>query len=222
MDYIVTRRYTDNELMHYGVLGMKWGKRKSKYDYQYAKGQKPKNAYQKVARSIGGTKFAKNAILNNNKLSSDQKRKALKEHASLADEKAYNKARKKSLKTGGQMVYDVTTGRYSVDKNAKKERRDKLKAEKKAIVADGKRLNKLRNTADYYDSKTGKVFRSDREVDKMLNDITTKKGKEYAAKVAKQANKEDSKNVLKLTVGIAAGSAAYAAGLAFVIDRMGD
>jgi hypothetical protein len=103
--------------MHYGVPGMRWGHRKS--EYTYAKGQKPKNAYQKVARSIGGTKFAKNAILKNKNLNASGKHKALNEYSALADEKAYNKAKKKASKTGGRMTYDVATGKYSVSKNDK-------------------------------------------------------------------------------------------------------
>ena len=81
-EYVITRTTDEDELYHYGVPGMKWGHRKN--SYTYANGQKPKNTYQKVARSIGGTKFAKNAILKNKNLSASGKRKALDEHAALA------------------------------------------------------------------------------------------------------------------------------------------
>lgn len=112
-NYIYTNEGLVNadELMHYGVPGMRWGRRKSSYVYAY--GQNPKNGYQKAMRSLGGTKFAKKAIANS-KLSSSQKRKALEEQELLADEKAYNKAKKKAAKTGGQMTYDTATKKYSV------------------------------------------------------------------------------------------------------------
>lgn len=90
---------------------MKWGVRK---------------AYKKTMRSLGGTKLAKRAIINNNNLSYSQKRQALKEHAELADEKAYKKAKRKSERTGGQMTYDVATKTYSVDKPTKSKHRQRL------------------------------------------------------------------------------------------------
>ena len=100
------------KLAHYGVPGMRWGRRKNSYTYAY--GQTPKNGYQKAMRSIGGTKFAKNAIANS-KMSTSQKRKALEEQAILADEKAYNKAKRKAAKKGGTITYDIATKKYSVD-----------------------------------------------------------------------------------------------------------
>ena len=121
MDY-----YNNDYLMHYGVKGMKWGKRKAKYEYTYAYGQKPKNAYQKVARSLGGTKLAKGAIKISG-LSDAQKKNALKEQAILADEKAYNKAAKKAHKTGGQMTYDVATGKYSVNLTPEQQKAERRK-----------------------------------------------------------------------------------------------
>lgn len=116
-----------DELTHYGIPGMKWGQRRARYEYKYAYGQKPKNKYQKVARSVGGTKFAKNAILKNNKLTDQQRRTALKEHEILADEKAYNKAMKKASKTGSKVTYDVTTKKYTVETPKQKIKETKIK-----------------------------------------------------------------------------------------------
>lgn len=129
MDY-----YNNDYLMHYGVKGMKWGKRKAKYEYTYAYGQKPKNAYQKVARSLGGTKLAKGAI-NISGMSDAQKKNALKEQALLADEKAYNKAAKKAHKTGGQMTYDVATGKYDVKLTPEQQKAARRKTAIKVGVA---------------------------------------------------------------------------------------
>ena len=44
--------YSDDELMHYGVVGMKWGKRKAKAAYQVKK-SKINSDYQKKADKLG-------------------------------------------------------------------------------------------------------------------------------------------------------------------------
>ena len=64
-------------------------------------------------RSLGGTKFAKNAIENSKYLDSKGKKEAL-------DENAYLSAKKKANKTGGQITYDVSTGKYTVSDGDKK------------------------------------------------------------------------------------------------------
>ena len=135
--------YNEEYLAHYGVKGMKWGVKRAKYEYKYQYGQKPKIAYQKALRSLGGTKFAKNAIKISG-LNADQKKQALKEQAALADEKAYNKAAKKAHKTGGQVTYDVATGKYSADGGKKlkydtKKVKDFVEKTLKAMDDDAKR-----------------------------------------------------------------------------------
>ena len=88
----------NDELYHHGVKGMKWGVRK---------------AYQSATRSLGGSRFASKAINNSKYLDSKGKKQAL-------DENAYLAAKKKSKKTGGDVTYDTTTGKYNVSKEVNK------------------------------------------------------------------------------------------------------
>lgn len=196
MDYL----YDDNYLMHYGVKGMKWGKRKAKYEYTYAYGQKPKNAYQKVARSLGGTNLAKGAIKISG-MSDAQKKNALKEQAILADEKAYNKAAKKAHETGGQMTYDVATGKYSVSKPAKA---DALtpKQIKKTVKTLEKQYGRLEDGYVYTKKTNAKdLERAYGQIEDSLtyNKRSNKKANEYAEKALMEIDKQLSQTGKKPT-----------------------
>lgn len=112
MEYLIQRTTDEDELYHHGVKGMKWGVRKK---------------YQSAARSLGGSHFAKNAVKNSRYLDSKGKKQAL-------DQQAYLAAKKKSKKTGGQITYDVSKGKYTVSKNSNA-KSDKTKINKGKIYA---------------------------------------------------------------------------------------
>lgn len=201
-NYIYTNEGLVNvdELTHYGIPGMKWGKRKSSYTYAY--GQTPKSGYQKAMRSLGGTKFAKKAIANS-KLSGSQKKKALEEQAVLADEKAYNKAKRKAAKTGGTMTYDIATKKYSVDVSTDgSKKRAAEKANYKASKAKNKSKAELKAYAnEIYKSGLPGSARDDQAGGRSTNlhaQLVSKKGKTYADQVLKKAQ---SKSIRRMIAG---------------------
>lgn len=94
-------RYNSNELCHYGVLGMKWGKRKARPEsgtYTTSNGTKiaaPKNGYVKALRKVTGNmsgeamdKAYRKVAGKNNAVGERQVRK---EHAAIREYNAHQK-----------------------------------------------------------------------------------------------------------------------------------
>jgi hypothetical protein len=95
----------EQELQHYGVVGMKWGVRHAKR--LSSKGNTEKSTkvmskhYTKAANKIATTQ--KKAVEKNLKAAKLQK-KALKKEANATTEKQYQKARKKTFKANKQQL----------------------------------------------------------------------------------------------------------------------
>lgn len=149
----------NDELYHFGVKGMRWGHRKK---------------YQKVARSLGGSRFAKKAIINSKYLNNDGKKEAL-------NEQAYLSAEKKAKKTGGTIKYDVTTGTYSVSKGQTKKSYDPVIKDK-----TNKKIFGNFTTGDAV--KTAGRFIGGVTMETIGTLAATKTGKDYLRKIGESGN----------------------------------
>ena len=89
----------NDELMHYGVLGMKWGVRRARRASNSGNTEKANKIYSKTFAKSSKTidKAHKKAVKKNLKSAKLQK-KALKKEAKATSEAQYNKARKTQFK----------------------------------------------------------------------------------------------------------------------------
>ena len=107
--------YNNDELYHFGILGMKWGVRKANmYTNAYNRANNASNYYGRLASNAAKTKKPYSFQVTGNLVSSRQ-------NAFLA--KFYKKHLDKTIKNlktakGYNYAYNVTNGKYFVEKNS--------------------------------------------------------------------------------------------------------
>lgn len=162
----------ENELMHYGVLGMKWGKRKDRDKSSF------NTKYKHVITDKSGQLLQVNgkAVNRHDRMHRKASRAAIKEM------NAYRKSNKKanwkdSLSVAGNKYEEVLSGKTS---------RKEIRKERKAILRDYN--NTLRYNKQDYSNKlsAGKLKGNEKDyMTKTYNDMVKKYGKKKLADAKK-------------------------------------
>lgn len=209
-EYIITRTTDEDELYHYGVVGMKWGHRKNYYGtsdnkFRASNGVTvgaPKNAGVAAFRKVQGTKVGGAAINGmakaNTAFYGRGKNKGVWENA------------EKQVRRENQAVREANQAHKAAVKSVKQT----AKAQKKEFKADVKNYKKNSRILDLPVNKDGSVDVTSR-ADTMRESISAKKGKTYADKVVKQYQKQERRE----TVAMLATTAATAAGYAYLMSK---
>lgn len=169
----------NNELMHYGIPGMKWGHRKAA----------PMTSVDRARANYRSAKKAYNRSFSK---------------ASAKSLAAYSPSKKR------RKANDARWDRAFNDARKMDKAKSVYKAEKKQFKSDVKQYRKSKGVYDLNVNKNGAVVATSK-ASKVKNSISAKKGKTYADKVTKTADKNDIRDfvVTNAIIGAAFTTSAY-------------
>lgn len=184
-----------DELMHYGVLGMKWGVRRyqNKDGSLTAAGQKrysDKSPYE--VKTIDGDTF----------------------HVSRGSGKNFNTNKSKVTKTWGEHLRESDNKKLQDQMNKQADRRAR-KNEKKQFQKDVKDYGEAKRFIDFETNQYGDIINVRNRGHEMLNRVRIEKGNQYADRILKSSKRRDKATA----VGLLAGSAAAVVGYSYLAAK---
>ena len=191
----MTNNTCPDELMHYGVLGMKWGVRRyqNKDGSLTARGQKrysDKSPYE--VKTIDGDTF----------------------RVSRGSGKNFNTNKSKVTKTWGEHLRESDNKKLQAQMNKQADRVAR-KNEKKQFKKDVKDYQEAKKYIDFDFNQYGDIRNVRNRGHEMLDRVRIEKGNQYADRILKS----DKRRNKATTVGLLAGSAAVVAGWSYLTAK---